>query len=113
MFGGIKMQLQSRFNNHQFTKDIIQTTADFIDRTFDTNFGEIPSKLPQMPIDQLDLFAKQSLQNKYLIVVTMLNEEQFQGKLIKAVNQNKYIMQINSGFYKIIELTDLKSINLA
>lgn len=105
------MQLQSRFYNHQFTKDIIQTTTDFIDRTFDVNFGVTPSKLLQMPADQLNLFATQSLQNKYLIVVTMLNEEQFQGKLIKSVNENKYIMRINSGFYKIFNLNDVKSIN--
>lgn len=105
------MQLQSRINNH-FAQNIIQTTTDFIDRTFDINFGDNnPANLMQMPTNQLFLFAQQSLLNKYLVVVTMLNEEQYQGKLIKAVNDNKYIMKITSGFYKIVEIDQIKSIN--
>ncbi|AKP66716.1 hypothetical protein [Companilactobacillus ginsenosidimutans] len=106
------MQLQTHINRNQFTKNIIQTTTDFIDRTFDINFGDKnPSNLMQMPINQISLFAQQSLRNKYLVVVTMLNEEQFQGKLIKSVNDNKYIMKITTGFYKIVELNQVKSIN--
>jgi hypothetical protein len=114
MFGGIQMQRQTRITNNQFAKNLIKTTTDFIDRTFDINFGDNnPTKLMQMPTNQLDLLAQQSLQNKYLVVVTMLNEEQFQGKLIKSVTPNKYIMKITSGFYKIFEIDELKSINLA
>ncbi len=108
------MQLQTRINKNQFAKNLIQTTTDFIDRTFDINFGDNnPANLMQMPTNQLTIFAQQSLKNKYLVVVTMLNEEQFQGKLIKHVNGNKYIMKITSGFYKIFELDDVKSINMS
>ena len=114
MFGGIKMQLQTRLNNNQFTKNIIESTTNFIDRTFDFNFGNSkPSDLQAMPLNQLSIFAQQSLKNQYFVVVTMLNEEQFQGKLIKSVNDNKYIMQITDGFYKIFELNEVKSINLS
>lgn len=114
MFGGIQMQLETRFNNHNFAKNLIQSTTDFIDRTFDFNFGNSnPNDLLPMPKNQLTIFADQSLKNKYFIVVTMLNEEQFDGKLISAVDPNKYIMKINSGFYKILYLDDVKSINLA
>ncbi|MFD1471130.1 hypothetical protein [Companilactobacillus mishanensis] len=106
------MQLQTRLNNN-FAKNLIHSTTDFIDRNFDIRFGENDmSQLIQMPMNQLSLFAHQSLENRYLVVITMLNEEQYHGKLIKAVDQNKYIMKITDGFYKIVELDQLKSINL-
>ena len=43
------MQLQTRINKNQFAKNLIQTTTDFIDRTFDINFGDNnPANLMQM-----------------------------------------------------------------
>ena len=65
-----------------------------------------------MPIKQLFIFAKQSFQKQYYINVTMVNEESMQGKLIKRINSNKYILEVNKNFFKIIDLKDLKSINL-
>lgn len=108
------MQLQSRLNNHSFTKNIIDSTTKFIDKTFDFTLGELkPSTLLQMPLTQLQLFSDQSLQNSYKVIITMLNEEQFQGKIIRKVNSEKYVLKIASGFYKIIDLNQLKSINQA
>ncbi|KRL68382.1 hypothetical protein [Companilactobacillus versmoldensis] len=108
------MQLQSRLTNNHFAQNLIQTTSDLIDRTFDFNFGEnIPLDLIQMPTDQLNLFAKQSLEQHYTIILTTTLNQQYQGTLVKAIGQKKYIMKVSSSFYKIFELSEVKSINLA
>ncbi|KRK79975.1 hypothetical protein [Companilactobacillus nodensis] len=102
---------QSRLNN-TIAKTIITNTATFIDRNFDFKLGEVNTHLKQMPLKQLDIFANQSFQKQYSIIVTMVNDEQFHGKLIKRINQNKYILKINNSFFKIVQLEQIKSINL-
>ncbi|WP_057763639.1 hypothetical protein [Companilactobacillus tucceti] len=107
------MQLKQQYLSNTFTKNIINNTAKFIDRNFDFNMdSKSISQIKQMPIKQLFIFAKQSFQKQYYINVTMVNEESMQGKLIKRINSNKYILEVNKSFFKIIDIKDLKSINL-
>ncbi|WP_334328475.1 hypothetical protein [Companilactobacillus sp. HBUAS59699] len=106
------MQVKQSHINNTLAKAIISNTATFIDRNFDFKLGEVATHLKQMPLKQLDIFARQSLQKQYSIIVTMVNDEQFHGKLIKRINQNKYILKVNNSFFKIVELSQIKSINL-
>lgn len=114
MFGGVKMQVKQSYLNNTITKNIISNTAKFIDKNFDFNMmnNQKLSQIKQMPYKQLYIFAKQSFQKQYYINVTMVNDEQFQGKLIKKINLNKYILKVNSSLYSIIDLNNIKSINL-
>jgi len=107
------MQVKQSHLNNTLAQTIINNTATFIDRNFDFKLGTINSNnLIQMPHKQLDFFAEQSFQNQYFIIVTMVNDEQFDGKLIKRINKNKYVLKSSNSFYKIIELAQIKSINL-
>ncbi|MFC6322272.1 hypothetical protein [Companilactobacillus baiquanensis] len=107
------MQLRQQHLSNTFTKNIINNTAKFIDRNFDFNMdSKSVSQIKQMPIKQLFIFAKQSFQKQYYINVTMVNEESMQGKLIKRINANKYILEVNKNLFQIIDLKNLKSINL-
>ncbi len=106
------MQVKQSHLNNTIAKTIITNTATFIDRNFDFKLGEVNTHLKQMPLKQLDIFANQSFQKQYSIIVTMVNDEQFHGKLIKRINQNKYILKINNSFFKIVQLEQIKSINL-
>ncbi|WP_125565095.1 hypothetical protein [Companilactobacillus insicii] len=106
------MQVKQSHINNTLAKTIISSTATFIDRNFDFKIGRTASQLKQMPLKQLDIFARQSLQKQYSIIVTMVNDEQFHGKLIRRINKNKYILKVNNSFFKIIELSQIKSINL-
>lgn len=115
--GALKMQVKQSHLNNTLAQTIISNTATFIDNNFDFKLGNIndnlhSSTLRQMPHKQLNVFARQSFQKQYFIIVTMVNDEQFDGKLIRCINENKYILKVNTSFYKIIELDQIKSINL-
>jgi len=106
------MELKQNQSN-TFTKNIINNTAKFIDRNFDFNMdSKSVSQIKQMPIRQLFIFAKQSFQKQYYINVTMVNETSMQGKLIKRINPNKYILEVNKNLFQIVDIDHLKSINL-
>ncbi|USQ69684.1 hypothetical protein M5C72_05560 [Companilactobacillus allii] len=111
------MQVKQSHLNNTLAQTIISNTATFIDNNFDFKLGNITNNvysntLKQMPHKQLNIFAKQSFQKQYFIIVTMVNDEQFEGKLIRCINENKYVLKINSSFYKIVELNQIRSINL-
>ncbi|MFD1417215.1 MULTISPECIES: hypothetical protein [Companilactobacillus] len=106
------MELKQNQSN-TFTKNIINNTAKFIDRNFDFNMdSKSVSQIKQMPIRQLFIFAKQSFQKQYYINVTMVNETSMQGKLIKRINPNKYILEVNKNLFQIVDINNLKSIKL-
>ena len=112
MFGGLKMQARQLHN--RFTTNLINNTASFINNNFDFNFKEATnSQIKQMPLMQLEIFAEQSFHKKYSVVITMLNDKQLQGKFISQVNKNKFVFKVNSTFFEIIMLDQIKSINLA
>lgn len=111
MFGGLKMQAKQAYNH--FTTNLINHTANFINNNFDFNIESNQNlQIKQMPFMQIELFAEQSFQRHYSVVITMLNDEQFQGKFISQVNKNKYVFKMNSTFFKIATLDQIKSINL-
>ena len=84
------MQVKQSHLNNTLAQTIINNTATFIDRNFDFKLGNINSNnLIQMPHKQLDIFAEQSFHKQYFIIVTMVNDEQFDGKLIKRINKKK------------------------
>ncbi|MQS96883.1 hypothetical protein [Companilactobacillus halodurans] len=105
--------MQARQLRNRFTANLINNTTNFINNNFDFNIKTAPKiKIKQMPLMQLEIFAEQSFQKNYSVVITMLNDKQVQGKFISQVNQNKYVFQVNSKLFSIVSLNLVKSINL-
>jgi hypothetical protein len=105
--------MQAQQLHNRFTTNLINNTTNFINNNFDFNLNVASkSQIKQMPLMQLELFAEQSFNNKYSVVITMLNDKQLQGKFISQVNKNKYVFKMNSTFFEIVMLDQIKSINL-
>lgn len=109
--GDLKMQAKQAYN--RFTTNLINNTTNFINNNFDFNIDSNKQlQIKQMPLMQLELFAEQSFQKKSSVIITMLNDERFQGKFISRVNQNKYVFKVSDAFFEIVTLDRIKSINL-
>lgn len=105
--------MQARPLHNRFTTNLINNTTNFINNNFDFNLEDKATlQIKQMPLMQLQIFAEQSFQNKYSVVITMLNDKQLQGKFISQVNQNKFVFKVNSTLFSIVTLNNIKSINL-
>ena len=105
--------MQARQSYNRFTTNLINNTTNFINNNFDFNIKESTNQhVQQMPAMQIELFAEQSFQKKYSVVITMLNDQQLQGKFISQVNKNKFVFKVNSKFFEILMLDQIKSINL-
>lgn len=105
--------MQARQLRNRFTTNLINNTTNFINHNFDFNLNNQPtSQIKQMPLMQLEIFAEQSFQKNYSVVITMLNDKQLQGKFISQVNKNKFVFKVNQAFFGIIMLSQIKSINL-
>ncbi|WP_119326035.1 hypothetical protein [Companilactobacillus musae] len=105
--------MQAKQLHNRFTTNLINNTTNFINNNFDFNLkNDTKTQIKQMPLMQLKIFAEQSFQKNYSVVITMLNDKQLHGKFISQVNQNKFVFKVNSNFFKIITLDQIKSINL-
>ena len=105
--------MQARQLHNRFTTNLINNTTSFINNNFDFNLkNETKTQFKQMPLMQLQIFAEQSFQRNYSVVITMLNDNQLHGKFISQVNQNKYVFKVNDNLFSIVTLGNLKSINL-
>jgi len=106
--------MQAGQSYNRFTTNLINNTTNFINNNFDFNLNhETNLQIKQMPLMQLEFFAEQSFQKHYSVVITMLNDEQLQGKFISQVTKNKFVFKINSSLFGIVMLSQIKSINLA
>lgn len=105
--------MQARQLHNRFTTNLIHNTTNFINNNFDFDLkNESKTQIKQMPLMQLKIFAEQSFQKKYSVVITMLNDKQLHGKFISQVNKNKFVFKVNSNFFEIVMLDKIKSINL-
>ncbi|KRK91487.1 hypothetical protein [Companilactobacillus futsaii] len=105
--------MQARQLHNRFTANLINNTTNFINNNFDFNLKNEPkTQFKQMPLMQLQIFAEQSFQKNYSVVITMLNDNQLHGKFISQVNQNKYVFKVSKNLFSIVTLGNLKSINL-